>query len=225
MRRPAVWALPLLLVTACKKQPTEAPEDERSSSSRSGYDDRAWNESPSVQPREVCEHLARMVAAEAGMSEVPVDPQMMAECESELGVEAGIRGTDNWNAIAGCVLQARTEADIDYCDRTYPMPSQGGPSQGGPSQGGSPGTSYDLSAVSDREFAVCEHMIEVLILESAAEMGAVPSLTPEERRSLVDECAGTLVFEQKPAQSPDAYEHMISCIEAAQTSDQMRACE
>lgn len=213
MPRSAVWGL-LLLVTACQKQPTEAPEDERGPSSRVGYGELAWQESTSIQPREVCQHLANMVAAEAGMSEAPIDPQMMAECEAELGVEAGIRGTDNWNAIAGCVLQARTEADIDYCDRTYPMPAQAGAQPG-------PG----MVAVSERELEVCEHMIEILMLESAAEMGAVPSLTREERQELVDECAQVMAAEQKPTRSPDEYERMLGCIEAAQTSDQMRACE
>jgi hypothetical protein len=217
MQTRLVWAL-LLATVACKNQPSEPPEQQPRSSPRSGYGELAWTEPTSIQPIEVCEHLTRMVAAEAGVSDPPIDPKLMADCESELAVEAGIRGTDSWNAIASCVLQARTKADIDYCDRTYPMPSQGR------SQPGSqPG--YEVHAVSERELVVCEHMIEVLMLESAAELGAVPTLTVEERQALVDECAQTLAFEQKPALSPAEYEQMLGCIADAESSDQMRACE
>ncbi len=214
------WALPLLLaIVACKEQPTEAPED-GPSSSPAGYGELAWSESApsrSIDPREVCEHLARMVAAEAGMSEAPIDPEMMADCEAELRIEAGVRGTDNWNDVANCVLQARTGADIDYCNRTYPLP---GSVPGQPGPGPNPGGS-----VTERELLACDHMIEILMLESAAEMGEAPQLTSEEREALVGECARALAFEQRPQLSPDEYERMLVCIESAQSSEQMRACE
>jgi hypothetical protein len=207
-----IWLLPVLLAPlACKKQPTQDPESEAPATA--GYGSLAWTDERSVQPREVCEHLARMVALEAGLAEPPIDPTMMAECETELGIEAGIRGTDNWNDIAHCVLEARTEADIDRCDRNYPLPNQAGSGADAP------------AAVAERELSVCAHMIEILMLESAAETGEVPPLSSADRRGLVEDCAASLTYEQRPGMNPDAYEAMLGCIERAQTSEQMRSCE
>jgi hypothetical protein len=149
-----VWALPLLVsVVACKaKQEPDLAEP----SERSGYGDLAWAQSgPGIQPLAVCEHLARMVAAEAGVSAQDLDPRMIRECEADLSIEASARGTDNWNAIASCVLQARTDADIDFCDRSHPMPGVVGPR---PNPTGAP--------LGQRELAVCDHMIQIFEAES-----------------------------------------------------------
>ena len=212
-----VWVLPLLLL-GCKKRESEAPEDPGFAETN-GYGSQPWTESSTagVQPLAVCEHLARMVAAEAGVSELDLDPRMIQECEAELAIEANVRGTENWNAIANCVLQARSEADIDFCDRSYPMPGNAGPGPSGPGPSGPP--------VGERELAVCDHMIEVFMLESAAETGEVPEVTRDERDAVVQECAAALVLEQAPALGPAEYERLLGCIEQARSSAQMQACE
>lgn len=111
------WALPVLLIfTGCKPDATDAP-DAGSSSSDSG--------DASILPIEICQHLARIVAAEAGVRDAQIDPRIMTECEQDLSLEAGIRGTDNWNALAACVLESRDKADLDTCDQFYPMPKPG----------------------------------------------------------------------------------------------------
>jgi hypothetical protein len=210
-----VWALPLILsVVACK---AKQEPDLATPSERSGYGEAAWAESGSgIQPRAVCEHLARMVAAEAGVSEHDLDPGMLRECEADLAIEAGARGTDNWNAIAACVLQARTDADIDLCDRSHPMP---GAASSGPS------ASPSGAPLGDRELAVCDHMIQIFEAESEAETGEPPPLVGSDRQDLVDECARTLAFEQNPQLDAEAYEQMLQCIEGASSSQQLRTCE
>ncbi len=224
MRSRLVRALPSLLVplvlVACKGRRSEPPEP--GPEPVAGYGSLAWTEAeaaaptPAIRPIEVCEHLARMVAAEFGDEAPPIDLRMLAECESDLAVEAGLRGTDNWNAIAGCVLAARTEADIDACDRRHPMPAQSGPAADEPGAG-EPG-------VGERELQVCAHMIDIFMLESAAESGEVPQLTRADRDELERGCAESLSQEQ-PARGGADYERMLACIEQARSSEQLRACE
>lgn len=194
--------LVLLLVPGCKRD-TQTPEDGASSSGSRRVAKRA------VAPMEVCEHLANMAADEAGLRKPEIDAQLMRECESELTLEAGMRGTDNWNAFGRCVLDSRSEAELQHCNITHPLPGPAGL----------------VASDGARELEVCEHMIEVLMLESAAESGEVPQMSADERSKVEEECARSLVAEQKPQRSDAAYHEMLDCIELAQTTELMRACE
>lgn len=220
MHQRLAWALallPLALLAGCKVEPSEEPAPPRRSALTSGYDARAFQAQASIRPLDVCEHLARMVAAEAGIGEQPVDAQMMAQCEAELSMEAGVRGTDNWNDIAACVLAAGDEADLDGCEQRYPLPAgPGGP--GAPSSGGTPG---DLL----REREVCEHMIQVILRDGAAEQGEAPQLSAEEFLGLREQCVGSLVEEQRPYLPPEDYALMLDCITRAESGAQLRACQ
>jgi hypothetical protein len=215
MRTRFVSALPILLVlvtaSSCKRGSSEAPDDEPPP--RKGYGDLMWSESTSIQPLEVCQHLGEVVAAEAGQPGTPIDPNLLANCEADMRIEAGLRGTDGWNAMASCVMNSTTAADIDYCDRTNPLPEQGGGS-GGPRN----------VAVGERELGACDHVIDILMLETAAASGEVPPLTIDERRSLVQECAEALVLEQEPVLSPADYERLLECMETAESSVALRDC-
>lgn len=205
MRTRLAGALALLLILpSCKKdRDSNTPDSSTSSSSSRRVAKRG------VKPLEICEHLANMAAAEVGLREPPIDEQLMNECESELTIEAGIRGTDNWNEFGSCVLDSRDQAELEHCNRSYPMPGQ----------------VAVVASDGSRELEVCEHMIEVLMLENAAETGEVPTLTPDERAAVVEECARSFVAEQKPTRSDGAYHRMLDCIELAQSSEHMRACE
>lgn len=205
MQTRLVGALALLLILpSCKKdRSSHAPESNTSSSSSRRVAKRG------VKPIEICEHLASMAAAEVGLRESVIDERLMNECESEVAIEAGVRGTDNWNAYGSCVLDSRNAAELERCDLSYPMPGQ----------------VAVVASDGSRELEVCEHMIEVLMLETAAETGEVPTLTKDERDAVEQECARSLVAEQKPTRSDAAYRRMLDCIELAQSSEHMRACE
>jgi hypothetical protein len=212
------WVLPALLaIAACKSKASQPPDARAGESSEtpSGYEEAAY--STAIAPLQVCEHLAHMVAAEAGVSDPQIDPQMMAECERELTIEAAARGTSNWNGVAGCVLEARTGAELDACDRKYPLPSQA-PPPGSAASAGSP-TGDD-----SRERAACANMMEIIMLETAAEMGAVPEVTDAELAQLSDDCVNVLITEQRPNLSPADYGALLSCISSATTGDQIRQC-
>ncbi|PRP93404.1 hypothetical protein ENSA5_43030 [Enhygromyxa salina] len=212
MRARFVWVLPaaMLGLMACKPKPPKVPDDEPKATGASGYGDAAY--STGIAPIQVCEHLAAMVAAEAGIPDPQIDPSMMAECERELSIEAATRGTSNWNEVAGCVLEAQTEADINYCDRTYPLPGSG--------SAASPAPSGDDS----RERRVCEHMFEIVMIEATAELGEAPQITASERRQLSDECVATLVQEERPNRDAASYDQLLSCIGAANSGAEMERC-
>jgi hypothetical protein len=199
MRTRFVWALALLVpLLGCKQRRTEAPEHGSSSSSaRAG----TWR---NIKPADVCKHLAHVAASEAGTRDSAIDRELLHKCEAEVAIEAGVRGTDNWNDFAQCVVASRNRDDLELCHHLYPLPQPG------------PGS---------KELQVCEHMIEVLMLESAAQSGEVPQLSAEERQAIEDECARSLVLEQKPTRSPEQYDKMLDCMAVAQTRELMRACE
>lgn len=211
MHRPFAWApawalasaLALLLVPGCKRQHSQAAEHEPSASSSRRVAKR------SIEPIEICQHLAKLAAKQAGLRKPAIDERLMNECESELTIEAAMRGTDNWNTFGDCVLRSRSEAELAHCNLTHPMPGPGGL----------------VASDGSRELEVCEHMIEVLMLESAAATGEVPRLSADERDALEQECARSLLTEQKPQRSDHAYHEMLDCIALAQTSELMRACE
>ncbi|HVH97235.1 MAG TPA: hypothetical protein VM869_00930, partial [Enhygromyxa sp.] len=184
MRTRLVWALTLLLLPGCKRG-TQAPEDGGSSAS-----DSRRVAKRAITPLEVCEHLAKMAADEAGLRKPEIDAQLMRECESELALEAGMRGTDNWNAFGDCVLGSRSEAELQHCNASYPLPGPAGL----------------VASDGSRELEVCEHMIEVMMLETAAQSGEVPQMTADGRSKLEEECARSMVAEQKPQRSDAAYQ-------------------
>jgi hypothetical protein len=221
MHERLVWALPLLLsLVGCKPKPTEEPDEPRGPSLSADYSAQAFQAPTSIQPVELCEHLARMVAAEAGVPNQPIDPQMMAECETELTMEAALRGTDNWNDIAACVLASRNEAELDQCDRRFPLPGDMG-DMGDMGERGEPGDLGDLSL--ERE--ICEHMIEVLLRDGAEQQAAPPELREDELLGLREQCARSLVLDQRPYLRPDDYLEMLQCIGRAESSAQLHDCQ
>lgn len=207
MDRRLAWTLPALLVLGCKPSPPQVPED-GDQTTGVHYGEAAY--ATSITPIQVCEHLARMVATEAGVLDPQLDPSTMAACDQELEIEAAMRGTANWNDIASCVLQAHTEPELDACDKEYPIPA-------GP-QGWS-------EADIEQERAVCEHMLEVVMHETAAELGTqIPPLSDGERRGLSTECVESFLLDQRPNLDPSAYQQLLTCIANAQTGPQMQDC-
>jgi len=212
-----VWALPLLASLGCKPKPSEEPEAPRSPSVSADYSAQAFRAPASIQPIELCEHLARMVAAEAGVAGQPIDPQMMADCETELSMEAALRGTDNWNAIAACVLASRNDADLDQCDRRFPLPDDAGDR----------GDSGDLAEFGDLflERETCGHMIEILLRDSAGQQAPPPELSEDELAGLREQCVSSLVRDQRPYLRPDDYVEMLECIGRAESGAQLHECQ
>lgn len=207
MDRRLSWALPILLVLGCKPKPPKMP-DEGDRATTTDYGDAAY--ATSIAPIQVCEHLARMVAGETGVLDPQIDPSTMAACDQELNIEAAMRGTANWNEIAACVLQAKTEADLNTCDENHPMPA-------GPNGLG--------EADTQRERAVCEHMLDIVMLDTAAELGTeLPPLSDKERQELSDECVNSFLAEQRPNLEPSIYDQLLTCIANAQTGADMQGC-
>jgi hypothetical protein len=205
------WALPALVALAgCKAKSTEPPESSGPSGqteSRRGYTD-AYTTGGTIAPLDICMHLAGLAAAEAGVDEPQFDPQLIADCERELALEAAARGSENWNGMAACVLQARNGPDIDECNRAHPLPNQ----------------TRVLPGAGSREQEACDHLVELVLLETAAEHGEVPIVSSEERQGLRDECMAALVDEQQPNLSPADYDALLTCLIGAQTSEQIQAC-
>lgn len=199
--------LALAAIGGCKAKPSDPPA--HATQARRGYADAYATGASSIAPIEVCMHLAGMAAAEAGVSEPQFDPQLISECERELTVEAAVRGSENWNGMAACVLQARSGPDIDECNRAHPLPSP--EAQGLPGEG-------------SRERAACDHLVELLLLETAAESGEVPMLSNEDRLGLSNECMATLLDEQQPNLSPADYDALLTCLLDARSSEQIQAC-
>ena len=76
-----------------------------------------------------------------------------------------------------------------------------------------------------RESAACLHLFALLILE---EMGAEPMLEAEdfaEFEPLVRQCVDGLVGEARKDRNPTEYIDVLDCIERAQTSPAVEACE
>lgn len=206
-----VLALASIALGGCKKtkpsdEPTHATEE-----SRRGYADAYTTGDRSIAPLDICMHLAGLAAAEAGVSDPQFDPQLIADCERELTLEAAVRGSENWNGLAACVLQARNGPDIDECNRAHPLPD--------PDAQGLP-----LPGQGSRERAACEHVVELLLLETAAESGEVPMISSEERLGLTNECIATLLDDQKPNLSPADYDALLTCLLDARSSEQIQAC-
>jgi hypothetical protein len=67
-------------------------------------------------------------------------------------------------------------------------------------------------------------LVELLLLETAAESGEVPMLSSEEKLGLRDECMITLLDEQKPGLSPSEYDALLTCLLDARSSEQIQAC-
>lgn len=203
----AMSTMVTMVASGCKAKPADSPAD--ATRARRGYSDAYTASVSSIAPIEICMHLAGLAAAEAGVSEPQFDPQLLAECERELAVEAAVRGSDNWNGMAACVLQARSGPEIDACNRAHPLPAP--EAQGLPGEG-------------SRERAACDHLVELLLLETAAESGEVPMLSSEERVGLSNECMATLLDEQQPNLSPADYDALLSCLIDARSSEQIQAC-
>lgn len=199
--------LALVALGGCKAKPTEEPT--HATESRRGYGEAYTAGVSEIPPIEICMHLAGLAAAEAGVSEPQFDPQLLADCERELTLEAAVRGSENWNGMAACVLQAHSGPDIDQCNLAHPLPN--------PEAQGLPGED-------SRERAACDHLVELLLLESAAESGEVPMISHEERLGLTNECMVTLLDEQQPNLSPADYDALLTCLIDARTSEQIQAC-
>jgi hypothetical protein len=192
----------------CKKvEPSDSPEP--ADEPRRGYTDAYASSVGSIPPIEICMHLAELAAAEAGVIEPQFDPQLIADCERELALEAAVRGSENWNAMAACVLQSRGGPDLDDCNRAHPLPEP---------------QAQSLPGEGSRERAACDHLVELVLLETAAELGEVPVVPNEERRGLVDECMVVLVDEQQPNLSPADYDALLTCLIAATSSEQIQTC-
>jgi hypothetical protein len=155
-------------------------------------------------------HLAGMAAAEAGVGEPQFDPQLLAECERELAVEAAARGSENWNGMATCVLEARSGPDIDACNLAHPLPAA---------------AAHEPSGTDSGERLVCDHLVELLLLETAAESGEVPMLSSDERRELVGECVMTLIEGRRPMVSPAEYDALLACLIDTRSSRDIQSCD
>ncbi|WP_146158780.1 hypothetical protein [Enhygromyxa salina] len=194
----------VLLALGCKPAPSRAPEPD-SRKTTADYGDAAY--ATSIQPIRVCEHLARMVAAEAGRAP-QFDPVVMETCAHELSIEAATRGSADWRSVAACVLEAETGDEVDDCDRRYPMPS-----------------AASGSGDTDRERAVCDHMFDVVMRETAEELGSGGLRFSEgERRALTDECVESFVVDHRPELDAVSYEQLLACLASAQTGVQMQEC-
>ncbi|MCA9698088.1 MAG: hypothetical protein KC431_11235 [Myxococcales bacterium] len=200
-------ALLALTLGACKRDQDSTPPDDGGSQGGDAND--RYGGGPT--PNDVCTHLFRMAAADAGQPDAQVDQQIIGECIAELEAEVPIRGPQGWAGVANCVVGAQTEADIDACDSAYPLPAGSGSTSDG--EFGSP------------EDMACVHMLEVIFAETAAEQGAVPEVSDDELETLHSDCVRSLLEGEQPNRSPESYQVLVSCIQEATSSAQMQACE
>lgn len=116
------------------------------------------------------------------------------------------RSIGNWKTLASCIAASPDLQAIDACERaTLPAVE--------------PDSEYP------RESAACMHLFALLILE---EMGAEPMLETEdfaEFEPLVRDCIDGLVGETRSERNPTEYIELLDCIDRAQTSASVDACE
>ncbi len=187
-------ALPLLVVACKKNDETNVPE----------Y-------SPTPTPRQVCEHLAQLIVAEIGPVDPAVQEETVASCTVDMTQEERMRGPQEWDLVARCVLDSNNEADIDRCDQLYPAPA-------GAQTGGQP------AVAATREEEACVHMISTVLIEGAAANGGqVADLTDAELAEMHQACLAAFA-EDRQTMTGAQYDGMVNCILGSTTVAQMEAC-
>ncbi|MFO7563350.1 MAG: hypothetical protein R6X02_11965 [Enhygromyxa sp.] len=193
-------ALSLLVpVTACKR---DRGSEEPVASEDGGHGSFSEREKagPTPTPGQVCEHLARMIAAELGSVDPVAQAATVDACVVDMVHEQQLRGPEQWDLIARCVLDSSSAGDIDRCDQLYPG-SQG------PSGAGA------------REEEACIYIISMVLYE----LGSADAVSDAELQDMMADCVAAF-DEDRRAMSADSYEAMIDCIFAAQSSAQMEQC-
>jgi hypothetical protein len=163
-----------------------------------------------------------MQAASANTEPVPHTADVLRVCErrAKLGDTASerdaclrryriarvFRSIGNWKTVVSCIDASPDLQAVDACERTT-LPAF------------APNSEYP------RESATCMHLFALLILE---EMGVEPMLETEdfaEFEPLVHECIDGLVGETRTERNPTEYLELLDCIDRAQTSASVDACE
>jgi hypothetical protein len=149
----------------------------------------------------VCKHLATL--SDAGTGTGDEEP---AACHARYQVERVFRPIVRWKTLAAC-LEAAGDADaVEACVLATPRVV-------------APIAAYP------RESGACMHMFTVMLVE---QLGAEPMLNADqllEFEPLLSNCVDSLINEARPARKPGAYAAMLTCIEAARTTDAIEGCE
>lgn len=107
-------------------------------------------------PEMVCNSMIDIVAAkQAGGVDANMRRQAMDMCLESMRPEQASRGAQ-WTPMANCIIAARSDADIDECDRRFPKgsgSSTGGITMkgGGAAPGGASGSSTSDGSASEEE--------------------------------------------------------------------------
>lgn len=171
-------------------------------------------------PAGVCKHLMEVAAAEAGV-EPEFEPEVMEPCRAELEAEAEVRGAQNWNAVATCVLKAQDAAGIEACNATYPIPEHAGEGMVPDAAPADP-TPAPAPTADSREARVCDHMLDIMLTEESQASGEIVTLDDAERADLTAACLDELATAR--AEDPDGYEQKIECLAQAKDGEQADAC-
>lgn len=202
-------SLAMISLPACKR---EAGGANNPDSTQQGQDGVASPQSPTPTPEQVCVRLSEMAAVELGA----IDPQVQREtvdmCTQQMLGEQQMRGPENWDGIARCVVAAQTDVDIERCDSLYPAPASA-----------SAGTPEGVS----QEDQVCVIMISTFAVELALEAEKAglppPELADDDIREAHTECLRSLE-QARQNRTGAAYDSLLECLAGAESTPALDQC-
>lgn len=201
---PCLASLAILSLPACKRNNGDTNDPDYGSSDNGN--------SPTPTPEQVCTRLSELAAVELGNIDPQVQRETIAACTQQMNDEQQMRGPENWDGVARCVVAAQNDVDIDRCDQLYP-----------PAGEAPPPPSNDVT----REDEVCVIMLSVFAMELLAEAEAAgqppPELAEDDIRNAHGECLASLENARQSRTGTD-YDQLLGCLAASDSSTTMDAC-
>jgi hypothetical protein len=208
---PCLATLAILSLPACKRAKGNMNDPDGGGSDHGNSD---YGNSPTPTPEQVCTRLSELAAIDLGGIDPQVQRETIVMCTEQMTGEQQMRGPENWDGVARCVVAAQTDADIDRCDQLYPP------------VGSAPPPATPASGVT-REDEVCVLMLSTfameLVTEAEAAGRAPPPLDEADIRAAHAECLTSLETARKDRTGAD-YDRLLGCLASADSSVAMDGC-
>ena len=195
----ALFGLTLLLATSCRKasaEDSQAPEGERAHTPSAEQAFAGASGTPT--PAMLCDHVLGMMMRETGTQMSPDMPELQelrVDCVREGEQNRAMVGEDIYAEQARCVLAAESYDDLALC-------------------------AGDGAAEAPPPRVVCDHVIDLMLLELGDEASAMPRAEIEDLRR---ECVTSASEERRD--NPEDYAFEAHCVLSARRLDDLDRCE